>query len=200
MTDVSGAGAARSNGIGRPMNRADYEAAREALANAGQPNASVTLARAGGLYTGKVVLVTDTHLVQSSGPRSAVAHDLALLANRTDVERKFDAGHIQQGKTRFIVQYVGESGRATPAPRLTEREANRVAALAEQWAEGAISSVRARTAFVKNIDRLVFDVQSPAIGRDKQVSDASLRPLDRETEGQSMPVREALAREIRSNR
>lgn len=100
--------------IGSKMSAADW---KEAVALVGSEQ--IALPKQNDEYAGKVILVTDTHLVQLTGKNTAIAHDISKLANAKDIEQLADTGQLQ-GK-HFMLKYDQVKGTAA-ALRITTPE------------------------------------------------------------------------------
>jgi conjugative relaxase-like TrwC/TraI family protein len=106
--------------IGTKMSAADW---KEAVALVGSEQ--IALPKQNGEYAGKVILVTDTHLVQLTGKNTAIAHDISKLANAKVIEQLADTGQLQ-GK-HFMLKYDQVKGTAAALKITTpqsEKEAN----------------------------------------------------------------------------
>jgi|GEM_PF-7022794 len=95
-----------TNPIGTKMSATDW---KDAVTLVGSEQ--IALPKQNSEYAGKVILVTDTHLVQLTNKNSAIAHDLSQLANAKDIEQLADTGQLQ-GK-HFMLKYDQAKGVAT---------------------------------------------------------------------------------------
>lgn len=92
--------------IGTKMSAEDWKVAVTLVGSE-----QIALPKQNGEYTGKVILITDTHLVQLTGKNTAIAHDIRKLANAKDIEQLADTGQLQ-GK-HFMLKYDQTKGVAT---------------------------------------------------------------------------------------
>lgn len=78
--------------IGEPMPKAQWSEARDIL---GGKQARIYLPKIHTDYAGKVIFVTDTHVVQQSSKSTAVAHELAKLQNGPQILEGHREGKVQ---------------------------------------------------------------------------------------------------------
>lgn len=138
--------------IGTPLPKSEWARARD-LAGA---NGRVFLPKVHTDYSGVVVQVTDTHIVQKTGRRSVVAHDAAKLENRAELERLHTDDQLVQ--RRVTIAYGPVSGRSrVHHPELQQTVELRL--IAREYAAKNIASIQGRSAFLSNVDRMLVAAQ-----------------------------------------
>lgn len=142
--------------VGGMMPKPDWETARDMVSDQ-ERKGSVFLPKPMGEYSGKMILMTDTHLVQQVGRYSAVAHDMSKLDNGGELEKNFDDGSIQANCTSMKVVYEKDKGNADVLSYNQER-ANIIQKQAEKWAEKNITNSRSRATFLKHVDSFTQDL------------------------------------------
>jgi hypothetical protein len=140
--------------LGAGMPSADWTRARTAVSDPGRMNGSVSYAKPGQQYSGPVVFVTDTHLVQRVGRNAAVAHDLRVVRNGPEIGQAYEALKPNHAAPRLLVQYDADKGQAEVQP-LKPAELTEVKRQALAWAQQAITSPSARDAFMKHVEGFV---------------------------------------------
>lgn len=149
--------------IGERLPKPDWETARDLVSSADRKG-FVYLAKPNAQYAGKVLMMSDTHIVQQVGKNSAVAHDLAMLENGPELERKFDNGEITAGRTHVKVEYGQNRGKANVIS-YNQQRAESVQTQAEKWAEQHITNSKSRETFLKHVRAFAQDMakgQEPA--------------------------------------
>ena len=96
--------------IGARMGNAEHAAALKKLGGAA---GRIDLPMANVAYSGKVIQVSDTHVVQQVSKHVAIAHDIKMLSNGKQLLKLAAAGEVQ-GKT-FDFRYDSTGGTAFPA-------------------------------------------------------------------------------------
>lgn len=134
--------------IGEQMSKAEWAQARD-LAGA---NGRVHLPKIYTDYSGPVVMVTPTHVVQQTSRNSVVAHDLARLDNARELVQLNADGRLQG--QRLMVAYGPASGRSHvqhfDVARTTE-----LGAIAREYAQHNLKSPQSRAAFVMHVDKMM---------------------------------------------
>jgi len=147
------------NRIGTGLSNLDATRARAAVSDPGLANGVLSYAKPGQQYSGPVVFVTDTHMVQRVSRNAAVAHDLGRLRNGPEVGQAYEALKPDHAAPRWLVRYDSDRGQAEVSP-LKTAEAQEVKRLAQLWAERNISQPAARAEFGRRIDEFVSDLTS----------------------------------------
>lgn len=142
--------------IGERLPKPDWETARN-LVSSEDRKGFVYLAKPNAQYAGKVLLMSDTHMVQQVGKNSAVAHDLSKLENGPEFERQFDDGKIKAGRTHIRVEYGQDSGKADVVT-YNQQRADTVQTQAEKWAEQNITNSKSRETFMKHVRAFAQDI------------------------------------------
>lgn len=142
--------------IGERLPKPDWETARD-MVSSQDKKGFVYLAKPDSQYTGKVLMMSDTHLVQQIGKNSAVAHDLSKLENGPELESQFDGGQIKAGHTSIKVEYGQDRGKADVLS-YNQQRAESVRTQAEKWAEQHITNAKSREAFVKHVRAFAQDL------------------------------------------
>ena len=96
--------------IGSDLSVADK---KTALSRLGGQGATLILPRSNSAYSGKIMQVSDTHIVQQTGKNAAVVHEIIKLSNGKDLLKLDDAGKLQ-GKG-FDFTYGDKTGAASPS-------------------------------------------------------------------------------------
>lgn len=159
MTTAQEAGqsaAAKQQNIGAMMPKSEWAQARDAVSDQGKTNGRVYLPKVENEYQGKIVFLTDTHLVQQVGKNSAVTHDLSKLENGADLAQQYDEKKIGP-KTHIVVRYGAERGEGEVVP-FTVQRANEVKKQGTEWAEKNITNERSRSTFVKHLEAFTADM------------------------------------------
>lgn len=149
--------------IGERLPKPDWETARNLVSSADRKG-FVYLAKPNAQYAGKVLMMSETHLVQQVGKNSAVAHDLSVLENGPELERQFDNGEIKAGRTNIKVEYGQDRGKADIVT-YNQQRAETVQTQAEKWAEQNITNSKSRETFLKHVRTFAQDMakgQEPA--------------------------------------
>lgn len=135
--------------IGKPMDKAEWSAAIDRLGGKGK--AKIVLPKPLGEYSGKIIQVSETHIVQQNGKGIAVAHDITKL-NFGDISKGTVSGNLTEimGKD-FDFKYDAEKGVGKHVT-FNERRAEYVKEEAKKWAETNITKDVARKAFLKHIE------------------------------------------------
>ena len=157
--------------IGSKMPKAEWETA---IGLVGGKQGHVYIPKQHGEYSGKIILVTDTHVVQQVGKNVAIAHDITKLDNTKEIAALADSGKLQ-GK-HFDFKYDDKGGQAL-AVSFNERRATEIKEKASEWAEKNITNVKSREAFLKHIDAMAKDMAKP-----------SLPKVAKEAQGPSVPT------------
>lgn len=153
---MSGTQKTEVRNLGSPMPKADWTQARDAVSTSGTANGKVFLPKALNEYTGKIMFVTDTHLVQQVGKNSAVAHDLSKLGNGQDLAAAWDAKKIA-ARTNIVIKYGNERGVGEIIPFNVQRAAE-VRKQGTEWAQVNIKNEQSRAAFVKHLEGFTADM------------------------------------------
>ncbi|BBL36042.1 hypothetical protein Nstercoris_02321 (plasmid) [Nitrosomonas stercoris] len=149
--------------IGERLLKPDWEAARD-LVSSNERKGFVYLAKPNAQYAGKIIMMSDTHLVQQVGKNSAVAHDLSKLENGAELTRQFDNNEIKIGRTNIKVEYNQDRGKANIVT-YNQQRSEYVRKQAEKWAEQNITNSKSRAAFLKHVHAFTQDMakgQEPA--------------------------------------
>ena len=149
--------------IGERLPKPDWETARNLVSSADRKG-FVYLAKPNAQYAGKVLMMSETHLVQQVGKNSAVAHDLSVLENGPELERQFDNGEIKAGRTHIKVEYGQDRGKVDIVT-YNQQRAETVQTQAEKWAEQNITNSKSRETFLKHVRTFAQDMakgQEPA--------------------------------------
>lgn len=154
--------------IGAPMPRAEWGQAKE-LAGA---NGRVYLPKILTDYAGKVVMVTQTHVVQQASKNSVVAHDLAKLDKAEELARMNADGQLQ-GKV-LKVAYGSLEGQ-TEVLTFTQVRAADVNQTARDYAQAHIQSPEARADFLKHVEQMM----AAEIQRGRTPASAAAQPARR---------------------
>lgn len=134
--------------LGAPMPKAEWAQAKE-LAGA---NGRVYLPKFLSDYSGKVVMVTDTHVVQQASKNSVVAHDLAMLDTRDELLKLNGEGKLQ-GK---VLKVIYGSTRGMPeVMSFSQVRAAEIRETAVGYAEVNIKSAQGREAFIKHVEKMM---------------------------------------------
>lgn len=163
--------------IGDRLPKPDWETARDMVSSPDRKG-FVYLAKPNSQYAGKVLMMSDTHLVQQVGKNAAVAHDLSKLENGPELGNQFDEGVIKAGHTSIKVQYGQDRGKAEVLS-YNQQRAESVRTQAEKWAEQHITNAKSREAFVKHVRAFAQDLakgQEPAKAQPQQAK-APEKPL-----------------------
>ena len=142
--------------IGERLPKADWEAARDMISSQDRKG-FVYLAKPHSQYAGKILMMSDTHLVQQVGKNAAIAHDLSKLENGTELRKQFDEGLIKAGNTSIKVEYGQDQGKADVLS-YNQQRAESVRMQAEKWAEQHITNAQNREAFVKHVRAFAQDL------------------------------------------
>lgn len=149
--------------IGKPMDKPEWSAAIQKLGGRGKILLPAPLAE----YAGRVIQISETHIVQQVGPGLAVAHDLTKLS----IIEKPAAGPELMGKD-FDFKYGQDKGEGKLVT-FNERRAEYVKEEAKKWAETNISQDASRKAFLKHIDNFSNHL---AISKERKVDKAADMP------------------------
>ncbi len=156
MSDEHETPAAAEVRIGSMMPRGEWEHARAEVSNPGQKNGKVFLPKTMNDYSGRIIFMTDTHLVQRVGPNAAVIHDLSKLENGQALAKAFDNKEIGP-RSNLHVRYGREHGVGEIVPfNVHIAREMRINAIA--WAENKIPNERTRSAFIKHHDAFTQDL------------------------------------------
>ena len=142
--------------IGDRLPKPDWETARDMVSSPDRKG-FVYLAKPNSQYTGKVLMMSDTHLVQQVGKNAAIAHDLSKIENSTELEKQFDEGLIKVGQTSIKVEYSQDQGKADVFS-YNQQRAESVRMQAEKWAEQHITNAQNRGTFVNHVRAFVQDL------------------------------------------
>jgi hypothetical protein len=134
--------------VGEPMPRAEWAQAKQLSGS----NGRVYLPKAHTDYAGKIVMVTDTHVVQQAGKSSVVAHDLSKLENRQDLDKLNAEGKLQN---KVLKVSYGTSAARAEVLTFTQVRAAEVAKAAADYARESIKSPQARENFVKHVQKMM---------------------------------------------
>jgi predicted ABC-type ATPase len=94
--------------IGSKMTEPEYKSVETKL---GIKNAVITLPQANTTYSGNVMQVSETHIVQRTGNNSAVAHSIEKLSNGKELLSLAASGELKGKSFDFV--YRTEQGKAT---------------------------------------------------------------------------------------
>jgi hypothetical protein len=158
--------------LGKGIPKAEWENAVKKVSSPGTRDGKVVLPKAESEYAGKVLFMSDTHLVQQVGRNAAIVHDLTLLTNAKELIEQYDAGKIAPS-TNVVIRYGKDRGEAEVIP-FSVTLANEVKAKAAVWAEGAISNDKTRGIFLKHVDNFTTEL---AKGIKLQAAKAPAAPL-----------------------
>jgi len=142
--------------IGDKLPKPDWETARD-MVSSPEKKGAVYLPKPHSQYSGKLLAMTDSHLIQQVGKHTAIAHDLSKLENGQQLETDFDTGKIQPNKTNMSIQYDQDKGRADTLT-FNQTRAEQVKSQAEKWAEKNITNEKSKEAFMKHIDNFTKDM------------------------------------------
>lgn len=145
--------------IGGLMPRPEWAEARDAVSSPGQTNGKVFLPKANNEYAGKLVFMTDTHLVQQVGKNSAVTHELAKLENGKDLALAWDDKKVGP-RTNIVIKYGEEKGVGEVIPFNVQR-ATEVKKQGIEWAQQNIANEKTRATFVKHLEGFTQDMAKP---------------------------------------
>lgn len=145
--------------VGARMQPTDWMRARAAVSQPGRSDGAVIQAQRGARYTGPVVMVTDTHLVQRVGKSTAVAHDLSALRNGAEIGQAYEGLKPGLAAPRLLVRYEGDRGQAEPQA-FKAAELAELKRMAVAWAEKTIAEPKARTDFVERLTAFVAELDS----------------------------------------
>lgn len=134
--------------VGEPMPKPEWKQAKELAGSNGRVYLPKTLTD----YSGKIVMVTDTHIVQQAGKTSVVAHDVSKLDNRDELTRLNAEGKLQNKVLK--VTYGADVGRAEVL-NFTQVRAAEVNESAKAYAVENIKSPQARDNFVKHVQKMM---------------------------------------------
>jgi hypothetical protein len=143
--------------VGASMQPTDWMRARAAVSQPGRTDGAVIQAQRGARYTGPVVMVTDTHLVQRVGKSSGVVHDLSTLRNGAEIGQAYEGLKPGLAAPRLLVSYEGNRGQAEPQAFKTA-ELSELRRMAVAWADKTIAEPRARTDFVERLTAFVAEL------------------------------------------
>jgi len=168
--------------IGDRLPKPDWETARDMVSSQDRKG-FVYLAKPNSQYAGKVLMMSDTHLVQQVGKNAAIAHDLSKLENGTELGKQFDEGLIKTGHTSIKVQYGQDQGKADVLS-YNQQRAESVRTQAEEWAEQHITNAQSREAFVKHVRAFAQDLAKgqEAAKAQSQPAKAIEKPLQQQQE------------------
>jgi hypothetical protein len=170
------AGTKESKTIGAMMPKADWATARDAVSSRGKTDGKIFLPKPSADYAGKMVFMTDTHLVQQVGKNSAVVHELAKLDNGKDIVQAWDDNKIGP-RTNIVVRYGVDRGEAEIIPFNVQR-ANEVKKQGVEWASANITNEKSRATFVKHLEAFTADM-SKGINLQTAKAPIPLRQHDR---------------------
>lgn len=168
--------------IGSMMPRPEWEVARDAVSNPGKHDGWIYLPRPGADYAGKILTMTETHLVQQVGTNRAITHELAKLENGAELAKQYDDKKIGP-KTHIVIRYGQDRGEGEVIP-FTVKLANEVKEKGQVWAEANIGNTKSRDAFLKHLDNFTKEMakgislkpQQPAPARVPERSQQIERP------------------------
>lgn len=156
MTNTQTPPGSEAKTIGALMPKPQWAEARDAVSTQGQINGKVYLPKSMNEYAGKIVYMTETHLVQQVGKNSAVTHDLSKLENGKDLAQAFDEKKIGP-RTNIVIKYGEDRGAGEVIPFNAQRAAE-VKKEGVAWAEQNIANERTRAMFVKHLDAFTADM------------------------------------------
>lgn len=107
-------------------------------------------------YAGKIVMVTDTHIVQQASKNSVIAHDLSKLDNRDDLVKLNAEGKLQ-GKY-LKVEYGSHEGKTQVMTFAQMRDAE-VLKKAVNYADTAFKTPQTKANFLKHVEKMMLDVE-----------------------------------------
>jgi hypothetical protein len=177
MTNTQAAPAPETKTIGALMPKAQWAEARDAVSAPGQTNGKVYLPKSMNEYAGKIVHMTETHLVQQVGKNSAVVHDLTRLENGKDLAAAFDEKKIGP-RTNIVIRYNEDRGAGEVVPFNAQRAAE-VKKEGVAWAEQNIASERTRAMFVKHLEAFTADMAKGSTWQPARSAAAAPRAPDR---------------------
>jgi hypothetical protein len=135
--------------IGQAMPKADWSQAKDLV---GGQAGKLYLPKIHTDYAGKIVMVTDTHIVQQVGKNTVMAHDLSRLENSRELRELNAAGQLQ-GK-QLKVSYGAVMGKQE-VMTFTQVRAAEVSKTAKEYAEANIKTPKAREDFLKHVDKMM---------------------------------------------
>jgi|GEM_PF-6650207 len=145
--------------IGSKMPIAEWQ---EAIKLVGGKSGHIYIPKQNGQYSGKIILVSDTHLVQQVGKNIAIAHEISKLANKSEIDAMADIGKLQN--KNFDIKYNDKVGEALPIS-FNERRAGEVKEKAFEWAEKNISDTKSRDVFLKHIEAFAKKLAEPSFAK-----------------------------------
>lgn len=142
--------------LGERIAMADWTKARNAVSDPNKTNGRVFQPRPDHDYTGKLMFITDTHLVMQVGGHTAVIHDLKLLDQGAELAKQYDEGKLRPRAT-ISVRYGPERGEAEVIP-FSKQMAEEVMAKGQHWAEQHITNARSRDTFMKHFGEFTAEL------------------------------------------
>lgn len=137
--------------IGRQLPKADWAVARD-IAGAGSNNGRVYLPKMHTDYAGKVVLVTDTHVIQRVSKNAVVAHDISRLQNRDEILQLQKDGTLQGKNLKMTYDGIKSN---VEVISFEKQRAQEVQTRAADYAAQNIKSPAARETFLKHIEAMM---------------------------------------------
>jgi hypothetical protein len=133
--------------LGEKMTAIEYRDAVKKLG--GESVGRIDLPKQHCTYTGKIVQVSDTHIVQKVGKNAAVAHSINKVTNGMEIVSLAAKGQMRSAD--MSIKYDGAVGVAKQVGFSIEKS-NAAVATSKSWAEQNIGSPKAREAFGKLIE------------------------------------------------
>ncbi len=160
MSTVQEAAPADTKYIGATMPKPQWAEARDAVSDPGKNNGKVFLPKPQNEYAGKLLHMTETHLVQQVGKNSAVIHDLSKLENGVNLAQSFDKKELRP-RTHVVIKYGEERGVGEVVPFSAQRAAE-VKKEGIAWAEQNIKAEKTRALFVKQLEAFTAEMAKGA--------------------------------------
>ncbi|WP_156516868.1 KfrB domain-containing protein [Delftia sp. GW456-R20] len=136
--------------VGSSMPVADWREAKD-IAGAGTNSGRVYLPKSFTDYAGRIVMVTDTHIVQQASKNAVVAHDISRLENGAEITKLNASGDLQ-GKV-IKISYGLMDGKSEVLT-FSQVRAGEILKDAQAYAEQAIKTPQARLVFLKHIEAM----------------------------------------------
>jgi len=146
--------------VGEQMPRADWQEAIDILkSKSPETSARIYLPKAEADYAGKVVMITDTHIVQQVGRGTAVAHDLGKLENGKELNAAIDNNSIRIG-SQVAFKYDQDKGKGEVVSYAQHRN-DAVKKDLQEWAKEAMPNAKSRDTFLKHLDKGMSEITKP---------------------------------------
>lgn len=147
--------------IGSWLPKADWATAKEF----GGPDGRVYIPKGMAEYAGKVVLVTDTHIVQKVSKTAVIAHDIKKLSNGAALAALDKTGRPTAIGKELLVEYG--LGNGTGQVKTFEQvRAQEVKEIGEKYAETAFKTPAQKTTFLKHLNLMFEKMSKESASRD----------------------------------